>query len=392
MSVPPRSLSSTRLIRSFNVVSVLQTLYREGAASKADITRITSMSPATVTRIVSALIEQGLVSEYKIAESTGGRKPIVFRLKDDKLYAVGIQFVRDHVALGLCDFQGRILTKRLFEPYSLVPENLVAELGKEFELLLAADGVNREHIIGCGLAITGIVNAGAGNLLQSINLGWHNVELSKILEDALGFPVVVENDANAAALAEFWFGRAKETPDFMYLKTDGGVGAGIVINGKLITGPHGMTGEIGHIPIVEDGHECVCGQHGCLETYLYAQGLLRRYEVETGVHLKSVGEFFHLIASGDPAAVKLKNEAVKAVSLAVSYAANLLDLDLVIIGGLWGGLGEEFCGRVEENCRRTIEHSGLAKPFRVRGSALGEDSDILGAVGIVIHKWLTPVI
>lgn len=107
MAGPRRALSSTRLIRSFNVVSVLQTLYRAGASSKAEIAHITSMSPATVTRIISALTEQGLVGEYRIAESTGGRKPVVFRLNNDKLYAVGIQLVRHRVVLGLSDFQGR---------------------------------------------------------------------------------------------------------------------------------------------------------------------------------------------------------------------------------------------------------------------------------------------
>ena len=392
MAGPRRSLSSTRLIRSFNVVSVLQTLYREGASSKAGIARSTSLSPATVTRIIAELTEQGLVSEYRIAESTGGRKPIVFRLNHDKLYAVGIQLVRNRVVLGLCDFSGKILTKRSFRPYSFEPENLITELAKEFELLLGMNGINREHILGCGLAISGIVDADTGTLLRSVNLGWRDVRISDALEETLGLPVVVENDANAAALAELWFGCAREASHFMYLKTDAGIGAGIVYGGHLMAGPHGMAGEIGHIPVMGDGRECVCGQRGCLETYLYAQGLLRRYETEAKVHLEHGRDFFARIIEGDPVAVAMMGEAIQALAIVVSHAVTMMDLDLVVIGGLWGELGDRLCGPVEDRCNQIIERSGLAKTIKIRGSALGEDSDILGAVGIVIHRWFTPVI
>lgn len=387
-----RSLSSTRFIRSFNVVSVLRTLYREGACTKSRIAQLTSMSPATVTRIISELTGRGMVSEYTVAESTGGRKPVIFRLNCDKLYVAGIQLVRDRVALGLCDLTGRIVRKRSFQPYSLEPGSLVAELSKEFELLLGLGGINREHILGCGLAISGVVKADAGTLLRSVNLGWRDVRISEALEGALGLPVVVENDANAAALAEFWFGCARDVPNFMYLKTDTGVGAGIVCNGTLMAGPRGMAGEIGHAPVMRDGRECVCGQRGCLETYLYAQALLRRYEAETGVHLQHPGDFFERIVSGDPAAEEMMNEAAEALGVMASVAATILDLDLIVVGGLWGELGERFCAPIEERCNRIMERSGLAKAVKVRGSALGEDSDIRGAVGIVVHRWFTPPI
>ncbi|MCR4401650.1 MAG: ROK family transcriptional regulator [Firmicutes bacterium] len=385
-----RSLSSTRFIRSFNVVSALQTLYREGACSKSRISQITSMSPATVTRIISELVEQGVVSEYKVAESTGGRKPVIFRLNYDKLYVVGIQLVRDGVALGLCDLKGRILAKRKFRPYSLEPKSLIAELSREFELLLGMNGVNREHILGSGLAISGIVSSESGTLVRSVNLGWSDVRISEVLESALGFPVVVENDANAAALAELWFGCARDVSSFMYLKTDTGVGAGIVCGGSLMAGPRGMAGEIGHAPVVRDGRECVCGQRGCLETYMYAQGLLRRYETETGVHLEEPRDFFTLITSGDEAARRMMDEAAEALGVMASVAATMLDLDLIVVGGLWGELGERFCDPVEKRCNEIMERTGLGKTLKVRGSALGEDSDIRGAVGIVIDKWFTP--
>ncbi|MEW6229100.1 MAG: ROK family transcriptional regulator [Bacillota bacterium] len=387
-----RSLSSTRLIRSLNAVLVLQTLYREGTCSRARIAEVTGMSLATMTRIISELTKRGLVSEYTVAESTGGRKPVILGLNYDKLYSVGIQLVRDRIALGFCNLRGEIITKRTFQPYSLDPDNLVGELSKEFDLLLGTNGINREHILGIGLAISGVVNADTGVLLRSVNLGWRDVPISEALKEAFGFPVVVENDANAAALAELWFGCAKDVPNFMYLKTDTGVGAGIVCNGNLMAGPRGMAGEIGHVPVIRNGRECICGQRGCLDTYLYAQGLLRRYEAETGVHLEHTADFFERVLSGDQAAEAMVEEAVEALSIVASFAATMLDLDLVVAGGLWGQLGDGFCDRVEKRCNYIIERSGLAKTLKVRGSALGEDSDIRGAVGIVINRLFTPPI
>jgi len=218
------------------------------------------------------------------------------------------------------------------------------------------------------------------------------VRIREYLEQALGFRVVVENDANAAALAEFWFGCAGDVSSFMYLKTDTGVGAGIVCERALMTGARGMAGEIGHVPLVKDGHECVCGQRGCLETYLYGQGLLRRYESLTGTHLDGVHDFFAHAAEGDPTTLSMVREAVEAIGTALAMAATLLDLDLVVVGGLWGELGDLVIRPVQARAVEILRRSGLDRAFAVRSSALGDDSDVLGAAGTVINRWFTPPI
>jgi len=285
-----------------------------------------------------------------------------------------------------------VLDRRTFSPYSLQPFDVVSEIAREFGLLVTLNEIDRKHVLGIGLAISGIVNSESGVLLRSVNLGWQDVRIRESLEQALGVRVVVENDANAAALAEFWFGCAGDVSSFMYLKTDTGVGAGIVCERALMTGARGMAGEIGHVPLVKDGHECVCGQRGCLETYLYGQGLLRRYESRTGTHLDGVHDFFARAATGDPAAVSMASEAVEAIGTAVGTAATLLDLDLVVVGGLWGELGDLVIRPVHARAVEILRRSGLDRTFAVRSSALGDDSDVLGAVGTVINRWFTPPI
>lgn len=386
------SLSSTKLIRSFNAVSVLQTLYWEGSASRARLTEVTRMSPATITRIIAELVEQGVIVEERVGESNGGRKPIIFKLNYDKLFAAGIQILRDRVALGIYDIKGEPVAKKVFQQYSLEPEALFVELAGEFEALLAASGIDREHVLGVGLAISGIVDSQNGVLVKSVNLGWRVVDVASRLEKLLGMQVMVENDANAAALAEMWFGGAKETRNLVYLKTDTGVGAGIIHGGVLLNGHHGMAGEIGHIPLLEEGRPCRCGQTGCLETYLYLPDVIKRYGQETGRAIGTAAELFLRAEGGDPAARAVINEASDALARAVSFIELLLDAGTIFIGGVWGGLGNGFFSRISGRLQETIERGGLCKTVSVRGSELGEDSDLLGAVGLVINEWFTPPI
>jgi len=383
-----RSLSSTKFIRSFNAVSILRTLYRKGSCSRVQLTETTQMSPSTVTRIISKLLEQEMITRIGIGESIGGRKPEIFQLNYEKLYLVGVRMLRNQVDLAVADLKGKILRKREFQPYSLEPEALITEVAREFELLLKDSSIQKDHILGLGLAIAGIVDNENGILLRSVNLGWREVKIQDMLEKTLGVPVLLENDANAAALAEFWFGCGKDVANLLYLKTDTGVGAGIIHERNLFTGFRGMAGEIGHIPFMRQGHKCRCGLQGCLETYLYFFDVMRRYEAKTGLQLEDIDRLFRRALDGDNAAWDIVNEAADALAIAVSFANGLLDLDMVVIGGVWGSLGEEFLDMIRHKYRVIPEKSGLNREVFITHFSLGADCDLLGAVGLVINRWL----
>ncbi|MGE5581195.1 MAG: ROK family protein [Bacillota bacterium] len=386
------SLNSTRLIRSFNAISVLQALYQEGSLSRARLTELTRMSPATITRIIAELIEQRVIIEERIGESNGGRRPIILRLNYDQLFVVGIQILRDRVALAISDIRGKIIIKKIFQQYSLEPDALFAELASELESLLQSSKIDREYILGIGLAISGIVDSENGVLLRSVNLGWREVKVAEMLEKLINIPVFVENDANAAALAEMWFGGAKDVSSMIYIKTASGVGAGIIYERNPLTGSRGMAGEIGHIPMIPNGRPCRCGQRGCLETYLYLPDVMRRYEEETGAHLENDRQIFTEALNGQSTARQLVDEAIEALSVSISWAEVILDLEMVVIGGIWGSLGEGFLNRIGDKLQSVLERSGMNKTVIIKGSELGEDSDLLGAVGLVTNEWFTPPI
>lgn len=386
-----RVLSSTHLIRSFNAISVLQTLYQKGSASRTYLTEATKMSPATITRIIAELMEQGLIVEERVGESKGGRRPVILKLNYNKLFVAGIQVLRDRVAIALSDIKGVLIAKKVFQQYSLEPDSLVEEIATEFRLLLETSKIDKKNILGVGLAISGIVGE-KGILLRSVNLGWRDVKIRELLEQALDIQVFVENDANAAALAEIWFGGAKDVSSMMYIKTATGVGAGIIYNRGLLTGANGMAGEIGHIPLVAGGRQCRCGQSGCLETYLYLPDVLRRFEQEAGEKIENSKVFFEKFFSGHSVAVRLVNEAAEALATTIAFAEVLLDMEMVVVGGEWGNLTGNFWNIIELKLNEVMERGGLNKKVLVRGSLLGEDSDLLGAVGLVTNEWFTPPI
>lgn len=385
-------LNSTRLIRSFNAASVLQTLYKEGSVSRARLTELTQMSPATITRIIAELIEQRVIVEERIGESNGGRRPIILRLNYDQLFVVGVQILRDRVALAISDIKGKMIVKKIFQQYSLEPDALFTELAGELESLIQSSRIDREYILGVGLAIAGIVDGENGVLLRSVNLGWREVKVAETLENLIDIPVFIENDANAAALAEMWFGGAREISSMMYIKTASGVGAGIIYERNLLTGSRRMAGEIGHIPLITNGRLCRCGQRGCLETYLYLPDVMRRYQEMTGARLENDRQIFTEALQGQPAAKLMEEEAIEALSIAISWAEIILDLEMVVIGGVWGGLGEGFLSQIEVKLQSVLERSGMNKQVVIKGSELGEDSDLLGAVGLVTNEWFTPPI
>ncbi len=381
--------SGTSLLRSLNAAAILRTLHREGPCSRARLTRLTGMSPPTVSRIVARLIERGLVVEVRRGESTGGRRPVLLQIDEAKLYAVGVQVQRDRVSCLLSDLRGAPLGRRAYPPFDLEPEGLIRELARELDGLIRQAGVDRRRVLGIGVGVAGVVDAGRGVVVRSVNLGWRDVPAAERLERLLGLPVVVQNDANAAAMAELWFGPAPRHETLMFLKTEAGVGAGILVDGRLISGPRGMAGEIGHVTVVEHGHPCRCGHAGCLETYVNLQDVLERYRQRTGQAVDKPA-FFQRAQAGDPVARQLVDEAASALAHAVVYAGMLLDLQMVVIGGVWGQISGDFLQTIEARHQATAQRTGLHMPVTIRGSSLGDDSELLGAIGFVVDRWFSP--
>lgn len=389
MNTVSRHISSTKLIRSYNASTVLRVLYEQGSATRSQLTKLTGMSSATITRIISDLIGQGIVLEGRVGKSTGGRRPIYIHIDHSKLYLTSVKLLKDDVAVAVLDLKGEILHLEKIVPNSISPEELLNEVADKLKTLLHNNSINIEHILGLGIAVSGVCNHKKGIVLRSVNLGWENVSITKIISKKLELPIFIENDANASALAEAWLGSAKNATNSMFIKTETGTGAGIILNGSLINGPNFMTGEIGHIPIIQNGHPCRCGQQGCLEPYVYFGDIRARYKEQTGQKINKL-QFIKLVNQRDPIAIKFVKEAASVLALSCAHWGMLLDLDVITISGIWGSFKKEIIDYCQMYYKNVLHRTGIARKIRISASDFGDEADLLGAAGLVISHWLSP--
>jgi len=383
-----RHINSTRLVRTYNASTVLRTLYEHGRCSRSELTELTGMSPATITRIVYELLQQGVVKEGSHGKSTGGRRPIYLHIDHTKLYIASVKLLRDDFVVALLDLKGQIIAKENLQVEPVPPHELLANIAAKLTDILESLSIEHEHILGVGVSASGICHPIDGVVIRSLNLGWKDVPVARILGDSLGLPVLLENDANACALAELWIGNARETANSMYIKTESGAGVGIISNQTLLTGSRFVTGEIGHIPLIPGGKLCRCGQRGCLEPYVYFKSFQETYKDETGLELPPA-KFMELVKSGDSFATEIVQEAASALALACAHWGIILDIEVITIGGIWG----KFQGILDQ-CQSyydsILDQSVIPSNVRILGSGFDDVADLLGAAGLVVSNWFTP--
>jgi N-acetylglucosamine repressor len=340
------------------VLNVLRT----GAASRADVVRTTGLSPTTVSAIVSELVESGLINEVGEGKSSGGRPPLLLRIDDERNYIVGLKVTRFDISIAVTDLRAEVLHSELVEldglgaaelsghPFGSSGATEVDPASVLDQLCLAtADavrkaGVGLDQVVGIGIGLAGLVEAGTGICRYSPAFGWRNVAVAGPLAQRLGRPVLVDNDVNTLTVAEQWFGRGHGVDDFVVVTVGVGVGAGIVIDGKLCRGSRGAAGEIGHLPVGGSTVRCRCGQRGCLEALSsdhavlrYIDEALQRGETSSvarpDTSSLTMDEVRQAAECGDSVAAKALEKAGHALGVGIATLVNLLNPRLVILSG-----------------------------------------------------------
>ncbi|HMK96522.1 MAG TPA: ROK family transcriptional regulator [Acidimicrobiales bacterium] len=336
---------------------------RTGAVSRADVARATGLSPATVSAIVSELIDNGLVSEVGQGKSRGGRPPLVLRINDERNYAVGLKLMPNGIFLVITDIRAEVLYSEMAEiDWSPVsgdstlsargggggPESVLDRICLVIEGSAARAGVGMENVVGVGIALPGVVDSESGTCLYSPDFGWRDVPVSVPIARRLGRPVLTDNDVNALTVAEQWFGRGRGVDDFVVVYAGEYVGAGIVVEGIVYRGAGGAAGELGHLPVQGEPTTCRCGLQGCLET-VSSDGAVRRSvagAIEAGRATALVGlspaqltiEAVGAAAeAGDEVAAEAVQRAGRMLGLGIASVVNLLNPRLVILTGSQAG-------------------------------------------------------
>lgn len=386
-------------VRDHNLALVLrQVLDAPGPVSRADIAASTGLTRATVSSLVDALVEAGLVHEgAHLAKAGAGRPATGLTLAPDAAAGIGLEVNVDYLATCVVDLAGRVRHRRVVgrDQRGGSPGGALRRAGRLTLDALDAAATAGLTVAGVAVALPGLVQAPDGPLRLAPNLGWRDVDVVRLLarEPRLAaLPVTVDNEADLAALAELYAGRSEGPGSFVHVSGEVGIGAGIVLDGRLYRGRHGWSGELGHVTVHPDGLACGCGSRGCLEQYAGQEAILRAAGVPVPVATSmggaaTVEQIAALGRSGHPTMLAALRAAGSALGVALAGAVNLLDVDAVVLGGIYGPLAEWVLPEVERELAARV----LGAPWsgvEVRASRVGPDAAVRGAAGSVVRAVL----
>ncbi|MEU7019534.1 ROK family transcriptional regulator [Streptomyces sp. NPDC046203] len=367
-----------------NLERVVRAVRMAGSLTQAEIARATGLSAATVSNIVRELKDGGTVEVTPT--SAGGRRARSVSLSGDAGVVVGVDFGHTHLRVAIGNLAHQVLAEKT------EPLDVDASSAEGFDRaeslvkgLIEETGIRRDKLVGVGLGVPGPIDVSSGTLgSTSILPGWSGISPADELSKRLGVPVHVDNDANLGALGELVWGSGRGVTDLAYIKVAGGVGAGLVIDGRVYRGPGGTAGEIGHITLDESGPVCRCGNRGCLETFAAARYVLPLLQPTHGPDL-TMERVVQLAREGDPGCRRVIADVGRHIGSAVASLCNLLNPSRVILGGDLAEAGELVLAPIRDSVARYAIPSAARRLVLAPG-ALGGRAEVLGALALVLSE------
>jgi len=314
---------------------VFTTLLSHGPLTRAAVGRRTRLSPAAVTKAVRPLLELGYLVEgvHEGAGRAVGRPATLVRVAAGRALFIGIKVTGDEIIAVLVDLCCRIRLSRHVRLTGREPEAVLPAITALVqELLTEAVGFG-VRVRGLGIAISGDVERADGVVRYSPFLEWRDVPLAELTGTATGLPVTVDNDVRALTVAEHWFGAGVGLSDFALVTVGAGIGCGLVVHGRVVSGAHGVAGEIGHLSLDPLGPLCHCGNRGCVEAIAADPAILRAVRAATGRQVTDAAEALDLAHSGDLGVRAVYARAGEAIGRAIGCLVNILGPERVIISG-----------------------------------------------------------
>ncbi len=377
-----------RWLRDRNRERVLGTLRERGRVSQADIARITGLSRTTVHTLVSEFKDSGVLHEVEagVPDSRGGRPAVLLMLRDSSLAVVGIDFGHSHVGVAVADIGHNVLAERRCDlDVSHRAEEALDTATRMVDEVLAEAQMERKSVIGAGIGIPGPVDRAQGTVGSATILpGWIGLRIASEMQDRLHMPVEIENDANLGALAELTWGAGRECSNFAYVKVSTGIGAGLVIGGKLLRGATGTAGEIGHTTLDEAGALCYCGNRGCLETVASGPAIIELIGLVNG-EVPTLSQIVELAAAGELRCHRAIADAGHEIGVAIAGLCNLINPERVVVGGLLSRTGEVLIHPMRESIRRHAVQAA-AETLDVVPAVFVERAELLGSLALALQS------
>ncbi|WP_460492340.1 ROK family protein [Dactylosporangium cerinum] len=387
-------------VRRANLSRTLRHIRTAGPGSRAAIAAATGLHKTTVSSLVEELLSRRLVRETGLERSGTAGRPGRGVALSPELGAVGIELNVDYLAVHGCDLTGRTVVERRvsFDAARRDVEGCLDDLAEAADQALAELVARDVTPVGLTVAVPGLVDVARGVVVVAPNLGWRDVPVVSRLAKGLdpGLRVGVDNDANLAALAEFTWGVAAGTADLVYLTGSVGVGGGAIVDGRLLRGADGFSGEIGHLPVEPVGDPCGCGRTGCWETKVGLAELVRRITPEFAYGLgdgpipdpqERIAEVRRRLDARDPAAVDAVTGIGRWLGHGGAILVNLFNPRVVVLGGYFADLADHLLPAAQAQLTRLAMASPAARCHFV-ASDLGFTAAARGGAGAVIERMI----
>lgn len=385
------SVARSKTIRDINRQIVLNYVRERGPISRAEIAHETALQRSTVSLIVEELRVDGLIEEVS-GESTGGRPPILLSLRTADPFAIGVDVGTARTVVATSDLAGRVLEQEGFrtDPDASVTINQIVKLVRK--LITKSRGT----IEGIGVSLPGLVDPN-NNQIYIPHFEWRDLPLVQELGAAVGLPVRIDNDANAAALAELWFGRPeiREVRDFILVLVEEGVGTGIVFDGQVYRGEGGAAGEFGHMTIGKGAPvACASGSRDCWEAFSSQRAAVARYlrltaERNGGTANADFNRLLDLALQGEIEARKALKETAYYLGIGIANLIRGMAPEAVIVGGpivrAWSLIADELRAAVEATICRGLPSTSII------ASTLGSQPTLMGALSLVLARKFASV-
>ncbi len=389
------------VVRTHNAAVVLHQLRLHAPLSRADLAKRIGLNRSTVSSIVTQLLHAGLIHETAFQTDKLGRPGLSLEINPLGGCAVGVEIDAVGVRVVLTDFVANIVWRRRIRLGDGEPQETYLHCAEEMIRQALFQAQTRGlRVLGIGLALPGLVDVHEGELRYAPSLRWHDVPFRSRWCERFGLPILIENNANAAALGEFYFGIGQNVPNFLYIGAGATMGGGIVIHGELFRGRGGFAGEMGHMTLDPNGLRCICGRQGCWETLVGPEQVVEQYRRRSSqpdVILREdsdeapFAQVVHAAEDGDLAALAVMQEMGNYLGIGIANLVNIFNPQLVVLGGLYSLAHETVIPVIKE----TIKQHSLF-PMRTALSVLpsqrGVDDSMLGAVALVLDdRMRSPV-
>jgi len=375
-------------IRDINKQIVLNYVRDQAPISRAEIARETALQRSTVSAIVDDLQAAGLIEDIGTGDSTGGRKPTLLRLRTGTAVAIGVDVTPRKTTVALADLAGQVLEKETF-PTSANMDFMTGKIIGQIEKIIAK---YPEAQLEVGISVPGLADSTLGKVLYIPYFNWHDWDIVAQIGEKTGLTATIENDANAIALAELWFGNEKvrKTRNFITVLVAEGVGTGVIFDGQIYHGEKGAAGEFGHMIVGVDAPvKCSCGSRDCWEAHASEKAIVARYaklleEHNLSQHSADFKDIVELANNDDQFATEAIEKTAEFLGIGISNLIVGLSPQAVIVSGniskAWNLVEKVLYAMAERSVRKDLSRT------TIMASSLGDEPTLIGSLSLVLAK------